>query len=134
MSAEWGQPLLSDLYCGREVLMSDREQLVRTFRQAFDEADFDAAADLMIPDAVVRWPCTGETFRGTTNFVDVQRHYPGRWRIAVEKVVVAAVLLCGWRSLRLVAGGAFARLGPTRRSAQRSTSTTRQPEPSRSLR
>ena len=70
--------------------MNDREPLIRTFWQAFDAADFDAAAKLMIPDAVVTWPCTGEVFNGRDNFIAVQKHYPGRWRIAVERIVVAA--------------------------------------------
>jgi ketosteroid isomerase-like protein len=69
--------------------MRDREHLVRTFWQAFDVADFDAAAKLMIPDVVVMWPCTGEVFHGRDNFLAVQKHYPGRWRIAVGRVVVA---------------------------------------------
>jgi hypothetical protein len=34
-------------------------------------------------------PCTGEVFRGRDNFMAVQRHYPGRWRIAIERIVVA---------------------------------------------
>jgi limonene-1,2-epoxide hydrolase len=70
--------------------MTDLAHLVRTFWQAFDAADFDAAEAMMAPEAVVTWPCTGETFRGSINFIDVQRHYPGRWSIAVERVVVAA--------------------------------------------
>ena len=70
--------------------MLDRDQLIRAFWRAFDDADFDSAAEMMAPDAVVTWPCTGEVFRGRTNFIEVQRHYPGRWRIAVEKVIVAA--------------------------------------------
>ena len=70
--------------------MTPHEQLIRTFWQAFDTADFDSAAEMMAPDAVVTWPCTGEVFRGRDNFIAVNRHYPGRWRIAVEHVVVAA--------------------------------------------
>jgi ketosteroid isomerase-like protein len=69
--------------------MFDRDQRVRSFWQAFDTADLDAAAKMMAPDAVVTWPCTNEVFRGRDNFIAVQKHYPGRWRIAVEKVVVA---------------------------------------------
>jgi hypothetical protein len=69
--------------------MNAREKLVRTFWTTFDTADFDAAARMMSTDAVVTWPCTGEVFKGRDNFIAVQKHYPGRWRIAVEKVVVA---------------------------------------------
>ena len=70
--------------------MISREQLVRAFWAAFDAAAFDTAAGMMAPDAVVTWPCTGEIFRGRDNFIAVQRHYPGRWRIAVEKILIAA--------------------------------------------
>jgi hypothetical protein len=70
--------------------MDDRDQLIRSFWLAFDAADFDSAAAMMTPDAIVTWPCTGEVFRGRDNFIAVQKHYPGRWRIAVEKVVVVA--------------------------------------------
>jgi hypothetical protein len=72
-----------------EVPVIDREQLVRTFWQTFDAADFDAASEMMATDAVVTWPCTGEVFRGRDNFIAVQKHYPGRWRIAVQKIVEA---------------------------------------------
>jgi hypothetical protein len=70
--------------------MDGRELLLRSFWQAFDDADFDAAAKMMAPDAVASWPCTSEVFKGRDNFIAVQKHYPGRWRTAVEKVVVVA--------------------------------------------
>ena len=66
------------------------EQIVRAFWAAFDAAAFDTAAQMMAPDAVVTWPCTGEVFRGRDKFIAVQRHYPGRWRIGVEKILIAA--------------------------------------------
>ena len=44
----------------------------------------------LAPNAIVTWPCTGEVFEGRENFIAVQKDYPGRWRIAVERVVVAA--------------------------------------------
>ena len=58
--------------------MITRAQLVRAFWAAFDAADFYTAAQMMAPDAVVTWACTGEVFRGRDNFIAVQRHYPCR--------------------------------------------------------
>jgi ketosteroid isomerase-like protein len=78
-----------EVYCGEEGDVITREQLVRAFWAALDTAAFDTAAGMMSPDAVVTWPCTGEIFRGRNNFIAVQRHYPGRWRIAVEKILIA---------------------------------------------
>jgi hypothetical protein len=73
-----------------EMSTPSHDQLARSFWQAFDEADFDAAAKMMTPDAIVTWPCTGEVFKGRDSFIAVQKNYPGRWRIAIERVVVAA--------------------------------------------
>ncbi len=49
--------------------------------------DWPALTSLLDPDLVVRWPATGEVFRGAGNFVSVQSDYPEGWSISVLRVM-----------------------------------------------
>lgn len=69
--------------------MDEREQIVANFWEAFDRADFGTAGEMLAENAEILWPNTGELFKGRVRFIEVQKHYPGRWRISLEKVVPA---------------------------------------------
>ncbi len=64
--------------------------VVRTLWQAFDRLDFDLAREVLHEDFVCEWPQSRERIRGVDNFVAVNRHYPGRWRIYILRVVADA--------------------------------------------
>lgn len=50
--------------------------------------EYDEAAKLMAPEAVVQWCNTREIFRGRENFILANKKYPGaRWRISIEKLL-----------------------------------------------
>ena len=66
-----------------------RVKTVKEFWAAIDRRDFNAAGALMTLPAEVRWPNTGELIRGRDPFVTVQKRYPGRWRIDMEKLLPA---------------------------------------------
>jgi len=61
------------------------KQLVTSFWHAFDEREFDAALALLHPRFEALWPNTRERFPTGKKFIDANRHYPGRWRIDVER-------------------------------------------------
>jgi ketosteroid isomerase-like protein len=62
---------------------------VRRFWRLFDRGDFEAAGELLSPQAVVRWPNTREIFTTRDDFIAANRNYPGSWRIAVEQLLAA---------------------------------------------
>ncbi|GAP13403.1 ketosteroid isomerase-related protein [Longilinea arvoryzae] len=67
--------------------MEESVRAVLALWDAFDHLDFDAAGALLADDFVCEWPQSGERIRGRANFVAVNAHYPGRWRIRVLRVV-----------------------------------------------
>jgi hypothetical protein len=54
--------------------------------RAIAARDWANAAAQFLPNAEVLWPHTGERM-GAAEYVAVNRAYPGRWTIAVERVV-----------------------------------------------
>lgn len=66
--------------------MNTNEEVVNRFWALFDEAKFDAAGELMEEGVAVWWPNTREVFKGRERFILVNKKYPGRWRISVEKI------------------------------------------------
>jgi ketosteroid isomerase-like protein len=63
-------------------------RVVEALWRRFDAADF-AVGDLLHDDFVGEWPLSRERIRGRENFIAVNAHYPGRWRIRVERMVVS---------------------------------------------
>jgi ketosteroid isomerase-like protein len=61
--------------------------VVNALWEAFDRFDFAAVAPLLHDDFVCDWPQSGERIRGRDNFIAVNTHYPGRWRITVRRLI-----------------------------------------------
>ncbi len=61
--------------------------LVRQLWERFDAGDFQGAGDLVHEDFVMDWPQSRERIRGRSNFVAVNRNYPGRWRCRPRRIV-----------------------------------------------
>lgn len=55
--------------------------------QAIDRLDFEAAAQLMDPEAVVDWPLSNERMVSPEMWKQVNEHYPGRWYASIRSVV-----------------------------------------------
>jgi limonene-1,2-epoxide hydrolase len=65
-------------------------QVVADFWAAMQRNDWAAAAELLVADIEVDWPCSGERIVGRANFVAVQEEYPsttGRWTFTVHRLV-----------------------------------------------
>jgi ketosteroid isomerase-like protein len=71
------------------VSESTSARCVRALWDAFDLFDFDAAGDLLHDDFVCEWPQSRERIRGRDNFIAVNKHYPGQWRITVERLIAS---------------------------------------------
>jgi ketosteroid isomerase-like protein len=72
--------------------MSEREnrRLVEELWRHFDAFEFGAVAPLLHEDFVCEWPQSRERIRGRENYVAVNENYPGRWRIAIQRLVASA--------------------------------------------
>jgi ketosteroid isomerase-like protein len=75
--------------------MTTRDRIL-CYWDAFDRAAFDEARDFLHPELEVRWPNTGERFRGPDAFLSMNAAYPGRWRVSVERLEETA---SGWVSV-----------------------------------
>ena len=63
-------------------------ELVRRLYEAYQERDWDAAAELVHEDAVLAMPATGERLAGRAGVLDFQRAYPEPWgELRVLRVV-----------------------------------------------
>ncbi len=65
------------------------EAVVRSLWDRIQARDWEGLSLLLDPHLVVRWPSTGEVFRGADNFVSVQSDYPEGWSISVLRVLAA---------------------------------------------
>jgi ketosteroid isomerase-like protein len=54
-------------------------ELARLLYEAYDRRDWEGAAALLHPDAVVEMPATAERLEGRDGVVDFQRAYPEPW-------------------------------------------------------
>jgi len=70
-------------------LTDQNRQIVESFWAAFDRFEFEAVAPLLHDDFVFEMPQSGERIRGGDNFIAMNRHYPGQWRIAVKKLIAS---------------------------------------------
>jgi len=62
-------------------------EIVQSWWNAIDRAEFGAAVNLMAPNAVVDWPLSNERMANPTMWQAVNEHYPGRWHAAVTSTV-----------------------------------------------
>lgn len=65
----------------------ESRQIVERFWREMDAADFETAAELLDDDYTCEWPQSRERIRGQRNFVAVNTNYPGRWHIAVQRLL-----------------------------------------------
>ena len=63
--------------------------VARHLFELFQAREWDAAAELVAPDAVFEWPHSTERFRGRANIIAVNRAYPEPWEITVRRVTIA---------------------------------------------
>lgn len=88
-------------------------EVVERFWAAMQRNDWRAAAELLVEDVVLDWPCSGERIVGRADFVAIQERYPtatGRWRFDVHRlladrdtVVSEVTVTDGEQSARLIA-------------------------------
>jgi ketosteroid isomerase-like protein len=64
-------------------------RIVETFWAAFDRFEFETVAPMLHDDFVFEMPQSGERIRGRDNFIAMNRHYPGQWRITIVKLVAS---------------------------------------------
>lgn len=62
-------------------------EIARGWWSAIDRADFESAAALLAPDAVVDWPLSNERMPNPAMWRAVNEHYPGRWRARIVSMV-----------------------------------------------
>ena len=53
------------------------QKAIEKYWVAFNEGDLDGICDALHPHVVIRYPQSGEVFRGRETYRDVLRHYPG---------------------------------------------------------
>lgn len=63
--------------------------LVTDYWRLMDTADFTGAAGLLADEYTGDWPQSHERIHGRENFVAVNAHYPGRWRIALRRLIAS---------------------------------------------
>jgi len=68
--------------------MNNEKSLIQQYWEWFSQGKYFQAGALMAPDAVIRWPNTGEEF-SREQFIAVNQNYPGCWRITLEKLLPA---------------------------------------------
>lgn len=67
--------------------MNINETVIKEFWSLFGQAQFDQAAELMHPEAIIRWCNTREIFRNRDKFIVANKMYPGRWHISLEQIL-----------------------------------------------
>jgi hypothetical protein len=60
-----------------EDLAHQRRKAVERFFDAIQQGDYEALTLLLTPDAVTRWPQSGERITGAMSCVRVHENYPG---------------------------------------------------------
>jgi limonene-1,2-epoxide hydrolase len=62
-------------------------QIVEQFWQRMSTFDFAGAGELLHDEYICEWPQSRERIRGRANFVALNAAYPGRWVIAIQRIV-----------------------------------------------
>jgi ketosteroid isomerase-like protein len=68
-------------------MSSEPLAVVQALWAAFDRFEFVAASPLLHDDFVFELPQSGERIRGRDNFIAMNAHYPGQWRIRIQRAV-----------------------------------------------
>jgi hypothetical protein len=71
------------------VSAESNRQIVEQFWQRMSAFDFAGAGELLHDDYVCEWPQSRERIRGRPNFVALNAAYPGRWVIAIQRIVAS---------------------------------------------
>lgn len=58
---------------------------VKAFWACMDQQRWDDLPGFFAPAATIFWPNTNEKFT-VQDFVSANKHYPGRWHIAIERI------------------------------------------------
>lgn len=66
--------------------MHEAIALVRRFWTSMEARQWEAATACLAPELEIRWPHTGEVFRGREGFMAMNRAYPGDWHIEIVRV------------------------------------------------
>lgn len=69
--------------------MNTPQEIVEMFWHAFDTFNFEEAGRLLHDNFVFELPQSKERVRGRANFVAFNVNYPGRWRIAIQRLVAS---------------------------------------------
>ncbi len=69
--------------------MNTPQEIVEMFWHAFDTFDFEEAGRLLHDNFVFELPQSKERVRGRANFVAFNANYPGRWHIAIQRMVAS---------------------------------------------
>lgn len=75
--------------------------IIRSFWERMEARDWDDARALLADDLVVIWPATAEKFEGADTFIQMNRAYPGDWRIDVQAVHADGRDVLAWVEVRL---------------------------------
>ncbi|HYI25966.1 MAG TPA: nuclear transport factor 2 family protein [Thermomicrobiales bacterium] len=67
--------------------MCSNAAIATAFWRAVGNAEFDRAAAMMAPEAVVDWPLSNERMPSPGHWRDVNAHYPGRWHSEIVDIV-----------------------------------------------
>ena len=67
--------------------MTGPREIVERLWDAFEARDWDLARSLLHDDFELEWPHTGEAIRGASNFMEMNRAFPGDWHLRVLRVV-----------------------------------------------
>lgn len=68
----------------------DNRATIERFWEAVDGRDWEAVRALIDADAVYELPQSRERFRGRDNFVAINEHYPGDWRVRLVRLTADA--------------------------------------------
>src|SRR5262245_3165229 len=67
----------------------NNRQIVEQFWQRLSAFDFEGAGELLHDEYICEWPQSRERIRGRANFVALNAAYPGRWVIAIQRLVAS---------------------------------------------
>ena len=67
----------------------NNRRVVEALWLAFDALDFEAAGSLLHETFVCEWPQSRERIRGRENFITLNKHYPGQWRISIQRIIAS---------------------------------------------
>ena len=64
------------------------QELVEALWGRFSRLEFEAVAELLHDEFVCEWMQSRERIRGRENYIALNKHYPGQWRIEIERLAI----------------------------------------------